>query len=86
MTENAFVELSRLNFTNRLHAAFESIDPKSTKRHWWLEYIFVLLGSAHLKAACNHVSKIEKQGRSKGRAAGAGALSGKYKRAQIWWL
>jgi len=39
------------NFTNVLWAAFTCADPKIAKRHWWLDCLFTLLGSAHIKAA-----------------------------------
>jgi len=39
-----------INFTNILHEACTSIDPKSEKKDWQLDCIFVLLGSAHVKA------------------------------------
>jgi hypothetical protein len=48
-----------VDFTNILQAAFMGTDPKSTKRHWRLDWIFALLGSAQVKAACKHVCKID---------------------------
>jgi len=30
-----------LNFINVLRSAFTLVDPKSIKRHWWLNYIFL---------------------------------------------
>ncbi len=35
---------SGVNFTNFIPAAFAQADPKSGKRHWWLDCLFVLLG------------------------------------------
>jgi len=35
----------RIDFRNVLQAAFACVDPKSTKRHWWLDCLFTLLGS-----------------------------------------
>jgi hypothetical protein len=39
-----------VNFTNILPAAFALADPKSTKWHWWLDCLFLLLGSLFVKA------------------------------------
>jgi len=44
--------------TNILWTAFICADPKSSKRHWWLNCLFGLLGSAFVKAACKHVDEI----------------------------
>ncbi len=41
---------SEVNFTNILCAAFTRADPKSAKRHSSHQYLFVLLGSWHVKA------------------------------------
>jgi len=48
-----------VNFTNILRAAFALKDPKSTKRHWWLDCHFALLGSLPVKAFRKHVGEIE---------------------------
>ncbi len=45
-----------VDFNNILWAALPHSDPKSTKRHWWLECLFALLGSVRVKAAPKHVS------------------------------
>jgi len=44
-----------VNFINILLAAFIRADFKSTKWHWWLDYLFGLWGSVHVKAARKHV-------------------------------
>ena len=46
------------NISNILQAAFTLKDPKSVIRHFWLECIFTLMGSASVKAACKHIGKI----------------------------
>jgi len=47
---NSFeLETSRVNFTNVLQAAFRFADPKSEKRHWWLDCLFALLEKAARK-------------------------------------
>jgi len=48
-----------VNFTNIIWAAFTPVDPKSTIRHWCLDWIFSLLGFARVKAACKHVGEID---------------------------
>jgi len=50
---------SGVDFTNILRKAFTLADPKSAKRYWWLDCLFRLLGSAHIKAAHKHVGKID---------------------------
>ncbi len=47
------------DFTNILQAAFMHGDPKSAKRHWWLDCLFALLGSECVKASCKHVGEID---------------------------
>jgi len=47
-----------VDFNNILWAALPHSDPKSTKRHWWLECLFALLGSVRVKAAPKHVGEI----------------------------
>ncbi len=37
-----------VDFTNILSSAYVCPDFKSTKRHWWLDCLFALLGSAHV--------------------------------------
>ncbi len=41
-----------VNFINVLLAAFTHVDPKSVKGYQWLDWIFMLSGSGHAKAAC----------------------------------
>jgi len=41
---------SGVDFTNILQKAFTE-ESRSTKRHWWLDYLFALLGSSNVKAA-----------------------------------
>jgi hypothetical protein len=48
-----------VNFTNVLRAAFTFADHKSTKRHWWLDCLFVILRRAHVKDARKHVGEID---------------------------
>ena len=48
----------RVNFTNILWAAFKLADPKSAKNESQLKQLFVLLGSARIKAARKHVDEI----------------------------
>jgi len=50
---------SRVDFTNILQSAFTRADPKSSKRHWWLDCLFALLESACAKAALKHVGEID---------------------------
>ena len=52
---NTWHQLFRVNFTNVIRTAFSTRDPKSAKRHWWLDCLFVFLESLPLKAACKHV-------------------------------
>ncbi len=40
-------------------ATFTNTDSKSAKRHWWLDCLFALLGSGHVKAALKHVGEID---------------------------
>ena len=47
----------RVNFTNILQAAFTRTDPKSAKKDSQVTQLFVLLGSALVKAAHKHVGK-----------------------------
>ncbi len=55
-----WVQLSPgVNFTNILWVAFVSADPKSAERHWWLDCLFVLLGTACIKAACEYVGEMD---------------------------
>ncbi len=39
-----------LNFINVLSTAFTSVDPKSVKRYWWLDWVLMILGSTRVKA------------------------------------
>jgi len=48
-----------LNFTNVLLKFFSHSDPKSTKRHWSLNCLFAILGSACLKAVLKHDGEIQ---------------------------
>jgi len=47
------------DFINILRAALMHTDSKSTKRYWQLDWIFMLLGSACVKAAHKHVGEID---------------------------
>jgi len=47
-----------VNFTNIIRAAFPRADPKSAKNNVKLSVFFVLLGSAHIKAACKMLMKL----------------------------
>jgi len=38
---------------------FKCTDPKRAKRHWQLDCLSALFGSAHVKAACKHVCEID---------------------------
>jgi len=40
---------------NILKAAITRVDPKSAKRHWWLDCLYALLGSTSVKASCKNV-------------------------------
>ena len=44
--------LYNVNFTTVLQAAFICADPKCPKRHWWLDCLFVLLGSSRASKCC----------------------------------
>ncbi len=48
-----------LNFTNILHSAFASADPKRAKKTDGFPVFFVLLGSLCVKAMPKHVDKID---------------------------
>jgi len=48
-----------VNFSNVLRAAFAPVDTEKAKRHCRLDCLFVLLGYAHVKAACKHVGEID---------------------------
>ncbi len=55
LLNNAWIYKSaRVNFANILLAALTQM----RKRHWWLDCIFVLLGSALIKAVNKHVGEI----------------------------
>jgi len=41
-------------------------DPESTKRHWWLDCLFTLLGSSRVKALSKHVGEIDPRSISEG--------------------
>jgi len=47
------------DFTSVLWAPFTRADPKSAKRHWWLDCLFACLGSEHVKALRKHVGEID---------------------------
>ncbi len=49
----------KVNFNNELLAVFTLVDPKSTKRHWWLECLYALLGYAHVKALLKKIDEID---------------------------
>ncbi len=48
-----------VDFTSVSRAAFVLADPKSTKRHRWLDCLFALLVSLHVKAYCKYVGEID---------------------------
>ncbi len=50
---------SGVNFIIILRSAFAHADPKSVKRHWWLDCLIALLGSARVKAVHKHVGEID---------------------------
>ncbi len=43
-----------VDFTKVLHTSFVQTHPKSTKRHWWLDCLFALLGSVSVKLLIKH--------------------------------
>jgi len=47
-----------VNFTNILSATFAGANPKSAKRHGWLDCLFALFGSSLVKGACKYVGEI----------------------------
>jgi len=49
----------RVNFINILCSAFTSADPKSSKGYWQHNWIFMLLGSAGVRAAHKLVGEID---------------------------
>jgi len=49
---------SGVNFTNVLRAALKRADPKSIKRYYQLDLIFMLLGSTHVKTVQTHVGEM----------------------------
>jgi len=49
----------RIIFADILRADFSCPDPKSAERHWWLDWIFTLLGSTDVKASRKHVGEID---------------------------
>ena len=53
------------NFSNNLWAAFKSTDTKSTKRHRWLDWLFVFLRFAGIKAFRKHVGEIDPRSQKK---------------------
>jgi hypothetical protein len=44
-------QFPEVNFIDILLAVFTFVFPKSAKRHWWLDCLFALFGSSHVKAA-----------------------------------
>jgi len=50
---------SRVNSANILRAHLTHADPKSAKRHWWLDCPFALMGSALAKAVRKHVCEMD---------------------------
>ncbi len=48
-----------VDYTDVLRAAFTCADPKSAKRYWWLDCLFVLFGFGHIKASIKHVGEID---------------------------
>jgi len=53
-------EMTRDQFHQYLWAAFANADPKSAKKHWWLDFLFALLWSACIKASCKTLVKLIK--------------------------
>jgi len=53
------LEESRGLFHQRFTSNFHTTNPKSAKRHQWLDCLFALLGSACVKTACKHVGDID---------------------------
>ena len=56
---NLFFISEKVNFTNILRAAFTHADPKIAKKDIQLKQLFLLSGSACVKAARKHVDKID---------------------------
>jgi len=54
-----FLRTSGVNFTNIFRAAFMRVDSNRTKKYWWLDSIFMLLGSTCAKAVRGYVSEID---------------------------
>jgi len=48
-----------VNFINILHTAFMCADPQSVKIQSSCQYLFVILGTVHIKAARKHVGDID---------------------------
>jgi len=59
---NVFIKAG-VNFTNVLCVQIPKVQKDSqdtsAKRHLWLDYLFALLGSVHVKAALKHVGEID---------------------------
>jgi len=49
---------SGLNFINVLRTAFTLVDPKSVKRHWWLNCILYAFGIYEHKTVCRTLMKL----------------------------
>ncbi len=48
-----------LNFINVLHTAFTSVDPKSVKRYWQLDWVLTLWGATGIKDVHKYVDGID---------------------------
>ncbi len=48
-----------LNIINVLHTAFTLVDPKSVKRHWWLNCIFYAFGIYECKSCTSNINDID---------------------------
>ncbi len=56
--QRQFRKRPRVNFTKILWEAFTLVGPKKVKQHCWVDYLFVLLRSAHIKAAHKMLMKL----------------------------
>jgi len=59
LTKLSGVTVIRVNFIIILRTAFTREDPKRAKRSWQNNWIFTLLESVRIKAACKHVGEID---------------------------
>jgi len=51
--------LGSISSTNALHTAFALVNPKSVKRYWQLNWVFMLWGATGVKAAPKYVDEID---------------------------